>query len=82
MKKYFLITLFAVVAGTSQIFAQRSSDLERANEQFGTQRRIADPDAVTEDTQGTGEPIGEGIAILSVLGAAYAGFKAKRNSKR
>jgi uncharacterized membrane protein len=94
MKKIKSILIIAAVFGAAQIFAQ--SSMEESVNSFGNsfesaataetgsrgglQRGPGGPGG--GGTGGVGEPIGEGIAILSVLGAAYAGFKAKRNRKR
>jgi hypothetical protein len=86
MKKIKLILIIAAVFGATQIFAQRQSNAEKALEQFGVQRsgtssNEENPGDFPTRNRNT-EPIGEGIAVLSLLGAAYAGLKARRNRKK
>jgi hypothetical protein len=86
MKKIKSILIIAAVLGAAQVFAQ--SSMEESVNGFGNSFENAP--AAREISSGPQRsnpgnlpgPVGEGVAVLTLLGAAYAGFKAKRNRKR
>jgi hypothetical protein len=89
MTKIKSILIFAAVFSVLPLFAQ--SNMERSVENFGSRfertdrqslQRIDNPNDPSTKPEGSGGvPVGEGIAVLSLLGAAYTGLKVKRKNK-
>lgn len=68
MKKYVLIPLLfgAMLFGSQQIFAQNAPNPP------------SDHGSTTDSSPGGGAPIGDGMVLLLMMGAAYGGFKGYR----